>query len=181
LSRGRVVALKCYLGYLHFEPAHPNYRRYYELAAQFKVPVIFHCGDTYSRTAKVKFAHPLLIDEVAVDYPDNRFVIAHFGNPWLMDAAQVMMKNKNVWADLSAILIGNAAAFAMMEKDGVAGRTVKRVKEALEFAEAPERFLFGSDFPLSSIPAYRDFVRPMFADGEHAGVFGGNAKRLFGV
>ena len=34
LSRGRVVALKGYLGYLHFEPGHANYRLYYEMAAK---------------------------------------------------------------------------------------------------------------------------------------------------
>jgi predicted TIM-barrel fold metal-dependent hydrolase len=181
LKQGKVKALKGFLGYLHYEPAGVGYRRYFPLAAKYKVPVIFHCGDTYSRAAKVKFAHPLLIDEVAVDFPDNRFVIAHFGNPWLADAAQVVMKNKNVWADLSAILIGNAAAFAEMEKLGVVGRTLTRVKDALEFADAPERFLFGSDWPLASLPAYRDFVRRMFDPADHAGVFGGNAKALFGV
>jgi len=111
LKLGKVKALKAYLGYLHYEPFSPGYRLYFMLAAKYKIPVIFHCGDTYSRTAKVKYAHPLKIDEVAVDYPDTRFVLAHFGNPWLQDAAQVIYKNKNVWADLSAILIGDAKAF----------------------------------------------------------------------
>lgn len=181
LKQGKVKALKGFLGYLHYEPTCVGYRRYFPLAAKYKVPVIFHCGDTYSRAAKVKYAHPLLLDEVAVDYPDNRFVIAHFGNPWLADAAQVVMKNKNVWADLSAILIGNAGAFAAMEKDGVVERTVKRVREALEFADSPGRFLFGSDWPLASLPAYRDFTRRMFDPADHPGVFGGIAKALFGV
>src|SRR5262249_46536552 len=108
LKQGKVKAIKAYLGYLHYEPFSPGYRRYYTLAAKYKVPVIFHSGDTYSRTAKVKYAHPLHIDEVAVDFPETKFVIAHFGNPWLMDAAQVAYKNKNVWIDLSAIVIGDA-------------------------------------------------------------------------
>ena len=157
-----VKALKAYLGYLHYEPYSPGYRRYFKLAAKYKIPVIFHSGDTYSRAAKVKFAHPLQIDEVAVDFPETKFVLAHFGNPWLMDAAQVVYKNKNVWADLSAILIGDAEAFAAMEKDGVLDRAVKRIKEGIEYAEAPERFLFGSDWPLSPIAVYRDFVRQLF-------------------
>ena len=54
LASGAVVALKGYLGYLHFEPAHPNYRRYYELAAKYRVPVMFHTGDTYSPQAKLR-------------------------------------------------------------------------------------------------------------------------------
>src|SRR5215831_17276297 len=55
LASGSVVALKGYLGYLHYEPAHPNYRRYYELAAKYQVPVMFHTGDTYSPRAKLKY------------------------------------------------------------------------------------------------------------------------------
>lgn len=181
LKQGKVKALKAYLGYLHYEPISPGYRRYFKLAAKYQVPVIFHCGDTYSKTAKLKYAHPLLLDEVAVDYPDTKFVIAHFGNPWLMDAAQVMYKNKNVWADLSAILVGDAKAFAAMEKDGVLDRNAKRVQEAIDYSEAPERFLFGSDWPLSPMTAYRDFVRRLFPEKHHAAVLRGSAKELFGL
>jgi predicted TIM-barrel fold metal-dependent hydrolase len=179
LKQGKVKALKAYLGYLHYEPFSPGYRLYFKLAAKYEIPVIFHCGDTYSRAAKVKFAHPLKIDEVAVDFPKTKFVIAHFGNPWVLDAAQVVYKNKNVWADLSAILIGDAAAFATMEKDGVLKRAVKRIKEGIEYSEAPERFLFGSDWPLVPIATYRNFVRRLFPEKQHAAVFGGNAKELF--
>jgi hypothetical protein len=129
LKQGQVRALKVYLGYLRYEPYAPAYRRYYKLAAKYKIPVIFHCGDTYSVTAKVRYAHPLKIDEVAVDFPETKFVLAHFGNPWIMDAAQVAYKNKNVWIDLSAIVIGDAEAFAGMQKEGVLDRAVERIKD----------------------------------------------------
>ena len=181
LREGKVKALKVYLGYLHYEPYSPGYRRYYKLAAKYKIPVIFHCGDTYSDTAKIKYAHPLKIDEVAVDFPDTKFVLAHFGNPWIMDAAQVVYKNKNVWADLSAILIGDAKAFAAMTEEKVLSRAVKRIKEGIEYTESPEKFLFGSDWPLSSMVVYRDFVRQLFPEKQHAAVFGGTAKKLFGL
>ena len=119
----RVVALKGYLGYLHFEPAHANYRRYYELAAKYKLPVMFHTGDTYSPKAKLKFAHPLGVDEVAVDHPDTRFLICHIGNPWVTDAAEVIYKNMNVWADLSGLVVGDESAFTSEEgRDRIAHR-----------------------------------------------------------
>lgn len=181
LQSGKVKALKVYLGYLHYPPSSRGYRPYYKLAADHDVPVIFHTGDTYSSTAKVKYAHPLRIDEVAVDFPKTKFVLAHFGNPWILDAAQVMYKNKNVWADLSAILIGDGEAFAAMRKDGVLERAGKRIQEGIEYAEAPDRFLFGSDWPLSSIGVYRDFVRGLFPKEHHDAVFRGNAKKLFGL
>jgi predicted TIM-barrel fold metal-dependent hydrolase len=181
LKEGKVKALKVYLGYLHYEPNCPAYRRYYKLAAKYKIPVIFHAGDTYADTAKIKYAHPLKIDEVAVDFPETRFVLAHFGNPWIMDAAQVVYKNKNVFADLSAILIGDAEEFAAMKKDGVLERAAKRIKKGIEYSEAPEKFLFGSDWPLAPIGVYRDFVRMLFPARHYAAVFGGTAKALFGL
>jgi predicted TIM-barrel fold metal-dependent hydrolase len=116
LSTGRVRALKAYLGYLHHGPDDPGYRPYYELAERFRVPVIFHTGDTYSPTAKLRYARPLLVDDVAVDHPGVRFVLAHLGNPWLTDAAEVVYKNMNVWADLSGLAVGDAASFAAEER-----------------------------------------------------------------
>ncbi len=97
LKAGKVKALKGYSGYLYYGPDSPSYTPYYELAARYGVPFIFHTGDTYSTRAKVKYAHPLLVDEAAVDHPDVRFVMAHCGNPWLIDAAEVVYKNANVW------------------------------------------------------------------------------------
>jgi uncharacterized protein len=179
LEQGQVKALKAYLGYLHYDPFCPAYRPYFTLAAKHNVPVIFHTGDTYSRTAKVKYAHPLKIDEVAVDFPETKFVLAHFGNPWIMDAAEVLYKNDNVWADLSAFLVGDAEAFAAMEREGVLTSVAERVKEAIAFSEAPEKFLFGSDWPLAPVAAYRDLVRQMFPQEHHAAVFGGTARKLF--
>ena len=48
------------------------------------------------------------MDEVAVDHPTREFVLAHVGNPWLTDAAEVVYKNLNVWADLSGLVVGDA-------------------------------------------------------------------------
>ena len=107
LKSGKVKALKAYLGYLHHGPDSSGYLPYYELAETYKLPVVFHTGDTYSTTAKVRFAHPLRVDDVAVDHPEVRFVLAHFGNPWLVDAAEVVYKNDNVWADLSGLIVGD--------------------------------------------------------------------------
>src|SRR5262249_36227441 len=112
LRLSKIVALKGYLGYLYHGPESPGYRPYFELAAKYDIPFIFHTGDNWSTVAKVKFAHPLLVDEVAVEHRDVKIVMAHFGNPWCMDAAQVMYKNDNVWADVSAILVGDTAHFA---------------------------------------------------------------------
>ncbi len=181
LATGQVKALKAYLGYLHFGPDDAGYRPYYELAERFKLPVIFHTGDTYSPFAKVRFAHPLLVDDVAVDHPEVRFVLAHAGNPWLIDAAEVVYKNVNVWADLSGLLIGGVEAFLDEERQELLRETAASVSKAFRYAERPNRFLYGSDWPLAPMAPYRDFVRTIVPEAYHEMVFEENARRLFGM
>ena len=179
LAAGAVVALKGYLGYLHYEPAHPNYRRYYELAAKYRVPVMFHTGDTYSPQAKLKYAHPLGVDEVAVDHPECRFVLCHLGNPWTTDAAEVIYKNVNVWADLSGLMVGDDGAFASEEGRDAAADAAHEVRRAIRYSERPNRFLYGSDWPLAPMTAYREFVKGAVPAEHHECVFEENARRLF--
>jgi hypothetical protein len=179
LRQGRVKGLKAYLGYLHHGPASPGYAPYYRLAARHQIPVIFHAGDTYGAAAKLKYAHPLRVDEVAVDYPETNFVIAHCGCPWFLDAAEVIYKNANVWADLSGIFVGGEAEFAALAARGRLQRTVERLHEALEYAERPDRFLYGSDWPLAPMAVYRQFLAPLLDDPEWRAVRADNARALF--
>jgi predicted TIM-barrel fold metal-dependent hydrolase len=179
LQTGKVKALKGYLGYLYYGPDSPGYVPYYELAARYRIPFIFHTGDNYSDVAKVKYAHPLLVDEVAVDHRRVNFVMAHFGNPWITDAAEVLYKNENVWADLSGLVVGDEAVFDDLARRGTLRRTVERIRQGIEFAEGHERFLYGTDWPLAPMPVYRDFVRHLFPDECHQAVFHDNALALF--
>jgi hypothetical protein len=179
LAAGQVRALKGYLGYVHCGPDHAGYRPYYELAARYAIPFVFHTGDTYSPRAKLRFAHPLGVDDVAVDHPDVRFVLAHLGNPWLTDAAEVIYKNVNVWADVSGLLVGDDAAFTAEERRDVVQDAVTAVSRAFRFAERPNRFLYGSDWPLVPMRAYRDFIRSAIPAVAHPLVFEDNARALF--
>ena len=179
LAAGKVVALKGYLGYLHYEPAHPNYRRYYELAARYRVPMMFHTGDTYSPMAKLKYSHPLGVDEVAVDHPDTRFVICHMGNPWVIDCAEVVYKNMNVWADFSGLIVGEDDVFSSEEGKDAAADLGRAMRRAIKYSERPNRFLYGTDWPLAPMPAYRDFIRAAVPQVYHESIFEENAQRLF--
>jgi predicted TIM-barrel fold metal-dependent hydrolase len=187
LKRGDVVALKAYLGYLHHGPDSPGYAPYYRLAAKYAIPVIFHTGDTYSHRAKVKYAHPLNIDEVAVDFPKTKFILAHLGNPWLTDAAEVIYKNnkagvhENVWADLSGLVVGSAEDFEKYRQQGTLRSVKETVQEALDYAERYDRILYGSDWPLAPMVVYRDFIREVIPREHHQAVFYDNAKALFAL
>ncbi len=179
LAAGRVRALKGYLGYLHFGPDDPGYVPYYELAARFNVPFVFHTGDTYSPRAKLRFAQPLLVDDVAVDHPGVRFVLAHVGNPWLLEAAEVVYKNVNVWADLSGLVVGDAEDFTSEERREGVEDLIASLRRAFRYAERPNRFVYGSDWPLAPMSPYRDLIRSAIPELYHPQVFEENARILF--
>jgi predicted TIM-barrel fold metal-dependent hydrolase len=179
VAAGRVQALKVYLGYLHYAAADAAYRPYYELAERRRLPVIFHTGDTYSPRAKLRFAHPLAIDDVAVDHPKACFVLAHVGNPWLTEAAEVVYKNVNVWADLSGFVIGGAGDFSAMDRREMLDEVRAALGRAYRYAERPNRFLYGSDWPLAPMKEYRDFIASAIPEAHHALVFEENARLLF--
>ena len=104
---GLVKGIKLYPGYDKYPINDPSLEAVFRLAGKYDVPVMIHCGDTFARDAKVRMAHPLLVDDVAVDYPDVRFVICHLGNPWFQDTAEVLYKNDNVFADMSGLVLGD--------------------------------------------------------------------------
>jgi predicted TIM-barrel fold metal-dependent hydrolase len=120
-----------------------------------------------------------LVDDVAVDHPKVKFVLAHLGNPWLTDAAEVIYKNVNVWADLSGLAVGDAAAFADEDRQELLQETQQAVRRAFRYAERPNRFLYGSDWPLAAMTAYRDFIAAVIPEVHHDMVFQDNARILF--
>jgi predicted TIM-barrel fold metal-dependent hydrolase len=181
LKTGRVKALKGYLGYLHFGPEHPGFRPYYELAERYRVPVIFHTGDTYSPRAKLRFAHPLNVDDVAVDHPRVNFVLAHVGNPWMIDAAEVVYKNLNVWADISGLAVGDADSFRDPQRRETLDETLANLRRAFRYAERPNRFLYGSDWPLAPMAVYRAWAATAIPEFHHEQVFEENAHTLFRI
>jgi len=180
IRTGRVIALKGYLGYLHYFPNDPGYLPYLRLAEQFKLPFYFHTGDTYSAYAKLKFAHPLTVDEVAVDFPKVNFILCHVGNPWTVEAAEVVYKNINVWTDLSGLLVGPDEDFRDDARSDARRDAIERIRLAFRYAERPNRFLYGSDWPLAPMPAYADFIRKVIPADFQDMVFRDNARTLFG-
>ena len=151
LREGRVKGLKLYPGYEPFYPHDKRLKVVYDLAEEFDVPVMIHSGDTYSPKGKLKYAHPLEIDEVAVDYPNVKFVICHLGNPWLTDAMEVVYKNANVFADISGLILGE---FTQAFEDYMSDE----IEDVITYAGEPEKFLFGTDWPICSMRSYLEFV-----------------------
>ncbi|MEO5590120.1 MAG: amidohydrolase family protein, partial [Gemmatimonadaceae bacterium] len=154
LENGRVKGLKLYPGYEPFYPHDKRLQVVYDLAEEFDVPVMIHSGDTYSPKGKLKYSHPLEIDEVAVDHPNVKFVICHLGNPWLTDCMEVVYKNANVYADISGLVLGE---FTEAFEDYM----VEEIGDVIMYAGDPGKFLFGTDWPICSMTSYTSFVKQL--------------------
>lgn len=173
LGAGLVRGLKLYPGYEPFFPHDKRLRVVYDLAEEFKVPVMIHSGDTYSPGGKLKYSHPLEIDEVAVDHPNVKFVICHLGNPWLVDCMEVVYKNANVYADFSGLVLGE---FTEAFEDYMA----EEIEDVILYAGDPGRFLYGSDWPICSMRSYVTFIRQLKLPEESRRlILYENTRRLF--
>lgn len=176
LRQQNTVGIKIYLGYYPFYAYEEKYRRVYDLAAKYDLPVVFHTGDTYSKRGLLKYAHPLTIDEVAVSYPQVTFILAHLGDPWMLDAAEIIYKNDNVFADLSGLIVGDDA-----EVDRIMSKPhyFDHFYHALAYCDRYDKLLFGSDWPLVPLQPYITFIKSVIPEEHWEKVFYQNAKRLF--
>lgn len=174
LSSGALHGLKFYTGYEHFYPSDPKLVPYLELLIKHDRPVIFHSGDTWNErgNAKLKYAMPIHIDDLATDMPDLKIVIAHLGYPWVIDSAEVMYKNKNVYADCSGFVYG---AFGPEQEKNF----THYVGEFVRVAGGIDRVMFGTDWPIGEQGPYVEAVRRVFRNDP--GVMGGVAVKLFGI
>jgi uncharacterized protein len=176
LHNPRAVGIKLYPGYYPFSVNDPIYEPVYELAAKFNIPVVIHSGDTFSERGLLKYSHPLAIDELAVTHRHNLFVIAHLGDPWVKESAEIVRKNPNVWTDISGLLVGNQAYMEEMSSNPL---IVNEFRHALLYAMSWDKILFGTDWPLAPMTAYLGFVVKIVPEKHLEMVLGKNALKIF--
>lgn len=177
LEAERVLfGIKLFPGYRPFYPHDARLEPVYELAHRRRIPVLVHQGDTLDGLGLLRFARPLEVDEVAGRYRDVPFVLCHLGNPWIEEAAEVLYKNANVYADTSGLLGPPSSPY--FERAFMACR--ERIEQAIVASGRPERFLFGSDWPLEELTTARRLIDELeIEERDREGILGANAERLF--
>ena len=178
LEENRFFGIKIYLGYYPLYPFDKRYFPLYKLGEKYNCPVIFHSGDTYSEKGILKYAHPLNIDEVAVKFPKTKFVVAHFGDPWIMECAEILSKNENLFADLSGLIVGDKKEIRRFKKMRLFKEHVRR---GIVYLDNYDKLLYGSDWPLVDMSAYIKFIKSLIPRRYWENVFYKNAKKLFNL
>ena len=170
------VGIKIFAGYIQRDLMDGVFTPLYELARQYDKPIAIHTGQTSRSNAGLEHCHPLMLDKVAVNYPDITFIMCHFGNPWFQDAAAVLEKNSNVYADLSGILVGKLDVDIYMQKKS---GYVNYLKTWLAYVDDYSRFMYGTDWPLCNIGDYIQFISRIIPEQHHYKVFYENAKNVY--
>ncbi len=76
----------------------------YEFAQDHDLPVIIHTGTSMFNSARNKYADPIFVDDVSVDFPKLKIIMAHMGRPnYVSTAFQLVRIRKNIIAEISSI------------------------------------------------------------------------------
>jgi uncharacterized protein len=82
----------------------PGLRAIYEACERLQIPVIVHTGTSVFPGARNRFAEPLLVEDVAIDFPRLTLVLAHGGRPlWMEQAVFLARRFPNVYLELSSV------------------------------------------------------------------------------
>lgn len=130
----------------HFYPNDKKMFPVYKKAMQLNIPVVFHVGSTpFGSLVRLDQADPMLLDEVAVKFPELKIVLTHLGTMWHYNAFMVAEKNPNVYID--------TAGYPYEIKQLLDNNLINRI--------GADKFIFGTDFPMpyeGRLHKMKDFV-----------------------
>jgi hypothetical protein len=136
---GMVKGFKFHPNLQQFHPNDPSVYPLYEVLAEAGSIALFHTGHSGIGTGlpggggiRLKYSNPMDVDDVAVDFPDLRIVLAHPSFPWQDEALSVAMHKNQVFIDLS----GWSPKYFPPQLVRYAGSMLRN------------QILFGTDYPL---------------------------------
>ncbi|HJT17268.1 MAG TPA: amidohydrolase family protein [Thermoanaerobaculia bacterium] len=130
------------------------------------VPVMFHTGTSVFPRARNVFADPMPIDDVAIDFPNLKIILAHAGRPLYGETAFFLARrHPNVHLEIS----------------GIPPKLLPRYVPRL--ADIADKVLWGTDWPAPGVTSLRknidDFRALNYGANVERKVFWENAVRLF--
>ncbi len=141
----------------------------YAKAQELGVPIMIHTGTGLVLGSRVKHVHPLMVDDVAFDFPNLKIICAHLGAWNYMDIHGMLVRHSNVFADLSFWPLNphyiNLVPWRLLEE------TVQ------------DKIFLGSDYPGGQTPQEAlEAVKSLSISEEFKRkIMGDNAARLLGI
>lgn len=173
ISEAGVCGFKFHPTVQNFDPRDQSLFPLYALIEDAGIPALFHTGQTGIGAGtpggsgmRMSLSNPMLLDEVAAQFPQLQIIMAHPSAPWQDEAIAVATHKSNTWIDLS-------------------GWSPKYFPEALvrqANSLLQDKVLFGSDFPLLTPDRWmKDFENLSIKDEIRPKILKENALRLLGL
>jgi len=145
----------------------------YEVIQEAGLPALFHTGQAGSGSGqrggggvRLAYGNPMLLDDVAVDFPDMPIVLAHPSFPWQEEALAVAVHKPQVYIDLS----------------GWSPKYFPPILVQYTNTLLKEKMLFGTDFPVLTPERWMaDLAKTSVRKEVKPGLFKYNAARLLGL
>lgn len=133
-----------------FEPNDRRFYPLYDVITEAGVPALFHTGQTGigaglpgGHGIKLRFSDPMLLDDVAADFPELTIILAHPSVPWVDAQISIATHKANVFIDLS----GWSPKYFPPQLVRAANTNLRN------------KVLFGSDFPVIQVDRWmKDFA-----------------------
>lgn len=119
--------------YQNWNPQDPKHLPFFKKAESLGIPINIHQGTSFVRPGPLKFANPILLEDIAIACPDLRMIISHMGHPWEDECVVLIRKHPNLYANVSALHYRPR-------------RHYNALMSALEYG-VEHKLIFGSDFP----------------------------------
>ena len=156
-----------------FEPNDRTFYPIYEAIAEAGVPALFHTGQTGLGSAlpgghgiKLRYSDPMLLDDVAADFPALTIVMAHPAVPWVDAQIAIASHKANCYIDLSG-----------WSPKYFPPQLVKAISRQLK-----TKALFGTDHPYITLDRWRRDFDTLGVDPEVLPmILKGNALRVLGL
>jgi len=146
----------------------------YEKAQDLGIPVVFHAGMSWEPNVRLKYGHPMYLEDVAHDFPELNIIVAHFAWPWVLEAVMLALKYPNVYIDTACLYFDNP-------KDFITFVMTKQVPLSAIEKSLRHKIVFGSDYPRVEI---KNMVKALREVGLSEGclelIFRENPRRLLG-
>ncbi|MCL5961284.1 MAG: amidohydrolase family protein [Chloroflexi bacterium] len=158
--------LKLYPSYQHYYPNDAQVYPVYARSEKLGIPVMIHTGSTVFRGAKLRYADPLFLDDVAVDFPDLKIIQVHSGRGFWYDRAFFLSQlHKNMYMEISGLPPRNLLSYFP------------------EFERNADKIIFGSDWPSTAdIKGNIDGIKALpLTERTKDKILGENAAALLGL
>ncbi len=124
---------------------------FYEKACELDIPLTIHTGTAYVLPHPDRNTHPILLDDILLDFPELKIIAYHMGWPYTEELIGLAGKHKNLYLSLSGIVGWCARA---------PYRGYHMIGQSLDWA-GPDKIVMGLDLPFDETKRIVDYIRTL--------------------